>query len=99
MESRVFSRSQGVVCREVAGETFLVPIHGHMADLSELFVLNEVGSLVWELLAEQRTLEALAVRVAEEFEVGLDQALADAGAFVTSLVDAGLAAECAAEGV
>lgn len=93
MHLRRFKRRDGVVCREVAGETFLVPIHGHLADLSELFVLNEVGAEVWDCLEEECSLEDLAERLCTVFEVQNEQALTDAEAFVRDLVDAGLADE------
>ena len=36
----------------MAGETFLVPIRGHLADLQELFVLNEAGQRLWDRLRD-----------------------------------------------
>jgi hypothetical protein len=88
----VFSRNDDVVRREVAGETFLVPIHSHLADLRELFVLNEVGSWVWDHL-DASDLDALAAGVSAEFEIDVDQARRDAQSFVQELVQAGLAGE------
>ena len=97
MQGTSFKRREGVVCREVAGETFLVPIHGRMADLSELFVLNEVGNAIWAHLGERRSLKELAAHLTKEFEVDEEQALRDAGPFVRELVEAGLADECLVE--
>jgi len=99
VDGTTFKRRETVVCREVAGERFLVPIHGHLADLSELFVLNEVGSVVWDYLGKRRSLEEVATRVSSEFEVDKDRALSDAEPFVRGLVAAGLAEECRAVAV
>ena len=88
-----FKRRESVVRRDVAGETFLVPIHGHLADLQELFVLNEVGAWLWDRLEEKRCLEDLVVGVRAEFAVDGEQALRDTDSFVQQLVEAGLVEE------
>ena len=79
-----------MVQREVAGETFLVPIRGHMAHLRELFVVDEVGGWVWEHL-DGCTLEQLAEGIAAEFDVDVGRARGDAESFVNELLEAGLA--------
>jgi hypothetical protein len=90
LDTKTFVRSSDVVQREVAGETFLVPIRGHMAHLRELFVVDEVGGWVWEHL-DGRTLDQLAEGIAAEFDVDTARALGDAQSFVKELVEAGLA--------
>ena len=86
-------RKDGVVQREVAGETFLVPIHGHLADLQELFVLNEVGRYIWDRLDGESPLDTLVAGVTAEFEVDTRQARLDAEAFLGQLEEAGLVEE------
>ena len=89
----VLRRVEDVVHREVAGETFLVPVRGHLADLGELFVLNEVGCWIWTRLEDACTFEELVRDLTAEFDVDMDQARIDAGLFVQQLVDAGLVEE------
>ena len=84
-----YRRRPSVIQRDVVGEKFLVPIHGHMADLQELFVLNEVGDWIWQHL-DGLDLEGLAGGVCSEFEVELGQARADTEAFIDELLAAGL---------
>jgi hypothetical protein len=91
LDARTFSRSESVVRREVAGETFLVPLRGRLVDLQELFVLNEVGTWVWEHL-DGRCLEELGAGLSAEFEIDAEQAQRDAESFVHELTEAGLAA-------
>ena len=79
-----------MVQREVAGETFLVPIHGHIADLQELFVLNEVGRYLWDRLDGERSLEDLVSDVFVAFDVTEDQARRDTMVFLGQLSTAGL---------
>lgn len=57
----------------------------------EVHQLDEVGSFVWELLSEPRTLDQLADAVAAEFEVERADALRDLGPFLDGLRERGLA--------
>ena len=82
-----------VIEREVAGEVFLVPIRGRLADLHDLFVLNEVGRWLWRRLDGSQSVDALVAGVVEEFEVDDDRARADVDAFLNELQAAGLAEE------
>ena len=77
--------------REVAGETFLVPVRGRLADLQDLFVVNEVGRWVWDHADGVRSLLDLAESVAGEFEVDDATALRDVKSFAELLLGAGLA--------
>ena len=83
-------RLEDVVVREVAGEVFLVPIRGRLADLDELFVLNPVGRWLWEGLDGTRSLDELGEGVHARFTASPDEALADVCAFVAELAEAGL---------
>ena len=82
-----------MVQREVAGETFLVPIHGHIADLQELFILNEVGRYLWDRLDSPTCIDDLVASVVAEFEVGEAEARRDTEAFLEQLAQAGLMEE------
>jgi hypothetical protein len=85
------SRKADVVQREVAGEVFLVPIRGHLADLQELFVLNETGSWIWDRLdASGCAFDDLVQGLVSEFEVDEDTARRDVDIFARQLVESGL---------
>jgi hypothetical protein len=86
-----YSRSREVVERRVAGETFLVPICGHLADLQQLFILNDVGSWLWEHLEAASAVDDLVAGVVDEFEVDEEPARLDVERFLQELVEAGLA--------
>lgn len=55
--------------------------------------LDEVGTLIWEAVAEPATPETVAARVVEEFEVEPSPALEDARAFLKELARLGLVVE------
>ena len=54
------------------------------------FGLNEVGTTIWETLAQPRTIPELRDAVAGEFDVSTEVAERDVRALVDGLIDAGL---------
>jgi hypothetical protein len=77
------------VFREIAGEMVLVPIRRNAADLDNLYVLNNVGARIWELLDGERTLQAISDILCEEYEVSLPAAQQDLAEFVEQLASFG----------
>ncbi len=83
-------RAPTVVAREIAGETFLVPVCGKLADLQRVFVLNRVGGFIWDRLDGSRAPEEIARSVAGRFEIDPATAAADVARFLRELGAAGL---------
>jgi len=83
--SRVFRRIEHVVTREIAGEFLLVPIKGRLADLQQIFAVNEVGRFIWEQLDGRRDLAQLHAALLYRFDVTPAQAQADLGDFIRHL--------------
>lgn len=71
--------------RKVGEETVLVPLSGNVADLNEMFTLNEVGSLIWENLTENTSLQSLTDSVTATFDVSENEAEEDIRAFLSEL--------------
>lgn len=78
------------VSRRIAGETILVPLAGSIADLDSIFVLDEVGSAIWDLLDGQRSTHQIAQMLCETFEVGLEEATADTNQLLDAMREAKL---------
>ena len=78
------------VTRQIAGETLIVPVTGHVMDLESLYVLNEVGSRIWELLRAPTTADRIADVVVDEFAVSRECAAEDVAEFLDSLGERGL---------
>jgi hypothetical protein len=78
-------RAPTFVSRQIAGETILVPIRQNMGDLESVYSLNEVGTRVWELLDGAPTLAEIRDRLADEFEVGAEEAERDLLEFLNQL--------------
>ncbi len=83
-------RAADVVVRDVAGETFLVPVRGSLADMNDLFALNETGAFLWPLLDGAHRPADLAAAVALEFEVDEQAAARDVDVFLRRLREAEL---------
>lgn len=86
----MYLRKNGVVRREIAGETFLVPVAGKIASLKRVFILNEVAGVVWESLAQPSEIENLVAAVVKAFAVEPATARADVAELLGALEENGL---------
>jgi hypothetical protein len=84
------SRRDDVIRREVAGEVFLVPIRGRLADLDDLLVLNEVAAWIWDRLDGDRTADDIVAELCAGFDVSADVARGDVRDFIRELAEADL---------
>ena len=76
-----------LVCREIAGEAFLIPLGKTVYDTNGLFALTEVGAFLWKLLPQAPDEEALLRAVMDEYDVDEATASADIAAFLQKLRD------------
>lgn len=56
----------------------------------EIHRLNEVGTFLWQTLEKEHSVDDLAERVAEEFEIEADQAREDVARFLSEMKERGL---------
>jgi len=92
---KVFERPKNVVSRKIAGELFLVPVAGKLADMQRMFALTAVAQFIWERLDGQRSMGDIREDVLTRFEAEKEQVDADIEAFVTELITEGLLGEAA----
>jgi hypothetical protein len=71
--------------RQVAGDTFLVPLGKSVYDANGLFFLTEVGAFIWDLLPQAKTEEEVLSAVLAEYDVEEATAKAHVAAFVEKL--------------
>ncbi len=90
---RVFERPKDVVSRKIAGELFLVPISGTLADMQRMFALTAVAEFIWERLDGRSDLGDIRDEVLARFEADKEEVDADIRAFVAELVSEGLLIE------
>ena len=59
----------GFVTREVGTELVLVPLTGNVAQMNELFTMNETGRFIWENICDDTTIEDMVEKMVETFDV------------------------------
>ena len=65
----------GFVIRKIANQYMAVPVGARAKELHGMIGLNETAAFLWELLKEERTEEALAALLYDEYEISMDEAL------------------------
>lgn len=86
-------RSSAFVLRRIGSDTLLVPIGAQVGNTNGVIVVNDVTSFVWDLLAEDRSLDALVLAVGETFAVENDRAREDLRVLLDDLICMGVVDE------
>jgi hypothetical protein len=86
-------RKDSFLMRNVGGEILLVPLGGQVVDTNAIVVLNDTGRCIWELLAEERSVDGLVTAVVERFVVDRERARADVQTFLDDIARMGLLEE------
>lgn len=76
--------------QNVGGQDFLVPLGAKVRDMNCLITLNPTGRCIWELLAEDRSIEEMAAEISERFDVDKEKAHSDVQAFLDDIGRFGL---------
>lgn len=84
-----YSRRTGIIETDLGAELILLD-----PSTEEMFSLNDVGRLIWRELGAT-TVETIAERVVEAFEVGHDVAVSDVRVLLDELLRAGLVVDAA----
>ena len=74
-----------LIKREIAGDTILVPVGKTVLDSNGLFVLNELGGFIWDILPKVEDEEAICKAILEEYEVSAEEAAQDVAEFMAKL--------------
>ncbi|MDN5939476.1 MAG: PqqD family protein [Salinisphaera sp.] len=74
------------------GQTALMSV-----ERGSYYGLNEVGARIWQLCAQPRRVDAIAQRLAREYEVTAGQAIEDVTGYVQALRAEGLLRVCDAD--
>ena len=87
---KCFFKENDCVTREIAGETIIVPIKGCVGDLDSIYTLNEVGTMIWQLIDGQRSGGQIVEAVHQSYDVEPAEVEKDTADFLHSLEQAGL---------
>ncbi len=73
------------VARQVADELVIVPLSGNVAQMNELFTLNETGKFIWENANDGNTAENLSQLMTEAFDIDELTAKRDIETFLSQM--------------
>ncbi|MFA6011551.1 MAG: PqqD family protein [Desulfobacteraceae bacterium] len=93
MATKIYKQIDDVVARVIAGEKLIVPVRGNLADMQNIFTVDEVGSFIWDSINGKRSMEDIVALISDEFDVAESEAAADLREFLESLKKAGLIVE------
>ena len=74
-----------LVKRDIAGDTILVPVGKTVYDATGLFVLNELGAFIWDLLPTVDTEAQIVDAILAQYDVSPEEAAADVAEFLSQL--------------
>ena len=82
-------RNPDFLLRDVAGTFVVVPVGAATAAFTGMISLNGTGAFLWEQLEQEQTAQSLAEALTREYEVDMDQAVADVQRFLNRLMPTG----------
>lgn len=74
-----------LIKRQIAGDTILVPVGQTVYDSNGLFVLNELGAFIWDLLPDVSDENEILDAVLKEYDVSAEEAQKDIAEFLGNL--------------
>lgn len=83
--SKRFVKRTDLVTRRIAGETIIVPVRAHAAELDSIYNLDELGSLIWGLIDGRNRVDKIMEAVCGVYAVGPEEAARDLVEFLASL--------------
>ncbi len=76
-----------MILRQIGADIILVPVGNAIKDHNGFFMLTESAFFLWNNLHECSSVEELAKKLFDEYEVTEEQALADTKDFIDKLVE------------
>ena len=70
-----------------------MPVKGKVGDLDSIYILNEVGTLMWELIDGRTSVEQIVEAICRAYGVAPEEAGRDALDFFNALAEMGLIRE------
>jgi len=86
----VFTKSDRFIHRPLAGENIAVPLAGDVAQIDYIYNFNETAAFMLGRMDGKKSLGRIAQEMAEEYEVPMDQALADLQELCPELISANI---------
>src|SRR4030042_4863700 len=93
LPGKIYKKNGDIVTRRIAGDLFLIPIRGKIAEMQRIFVLNSVSECIWQELNGQKRLEEIRKSVVAKFDVEEEKEDSDIREFIAELLEANLIKE------
>ena len=93
MMGNIYGKNKDVVTRKIAGDLFLIPIKGKIADMQRIFTLNPVGEYIWQEMDHQKSFDEIRKGIINRFDVEEEKADSDMREFIAGLLEADLSGE------
>ena len=74
-----------LIKREIAGDTILVPVGKSVLDSNGLFMLNELGAFIWDLLPGMESEDEICSAVLAEYDVSSETVKKEVADFLHKL--------------
>ena len=85
MLTKCFIKESDFVTRCIGGETILVPVRSHVADLDSIYTLNESGTLIWDLIDGCTSVSQIVEAICSAYDVAPEEAATDVVELLSSL--------------
>ena len=79
-----------MIARKIGTDIILVPVGNALKEHNGMFMLTESAYFLWEQLPLCDTVQELAKRLFDEYDVSEEQALADTISFTSTLSELGI---------
>jgi len=80
--NELYKRKSLFAIRNVGNEKILVPIKNNIANMTEIFNLNEVGSFIWDKIDGKNTVDDIVTAIIDEFDIDESTAKKDLTEFI-----------------
>ena len=81
----LYNMKSKFVAREIGNELILVPLAENVAQMSELFTMNETAKFIWENSKENISIEDMEHLMTENFTIDAETAKNDITAFLNQM--------------
>lgn len=66
--SRVYHHKENMVCRKIGKELVIVPLRNNVADMDNIYTLNETGAFIWDDIDGKKSVKDIIIDIMENFE-------------------------------
>ncbi len=83
--NQIINKKSDFAAKQVGDELVLVPMKDNVAEMNEMFTLNEVGAFIWQQLDDGISRQDLTRSLVQEFDIDVNTAAKDLDSFLAQL--------------